>query len=137
MTLPSLLLMGTFRLFRTLFSKTDTNVECSHSLSSTTFLPRILMDKKVDSPKKGDYVLATKWSDGDPHDQWAVGFLSEKLDNERFLVVDKEGRSFRHNGFRRIKKITKDQGNDIISHTSLIEESSKSLWDWLEMEHEN
>lgn len=82
---------------------------------------------------KGDYVLATKWHDGDPGDQWAVGFFDRVLREDRFIVVDSKGRSFRANGFRRIKKISAERGAWLLAHTQEIEMSGRSLWGWLHL----
>lgn len=49
----------------------------------------------------GDYVLATKYSDGDPGDQWCVGFYHSQLEypkSPRHQVVNDEGVQFRGNG---------------------------------------
>lgn len=97
--------------------------------------------------KKGDYVLATKYGDGDPGDQHCVGFFDETYDHygtTRYLVVDNDGKQFRGNGFRRCEPITNTEGRWLISHfdqfTPLwIEEDGehnevmrgKSVWDWL------
>lgn len=81
----------------------------------------------------GDYVLATKYSDGDPQDQWCVGFYAgvlEKTTEERFLVVDEKGVSFRGNGFRRIKKISHDRGCWIIKNMEEISIGRRSVWWW-------
>lgn len=93
--------------------------------------------------KKGDYVLATKYSDGDPGDQWAVGFYNgilPKLGGDRHLVVDGEGRQFRRNGFRRVEKISHARGEFIVAHQAEIDASVPSyrlrgkgclsLWGW-------
>lgn len=79
----------------------------------------------------GDYVLATKYSDGDPQDQWAVGFVSN-INADRFYVVDSQGTLFRASGFRRAQKITKKQGEKILKNKQYIELSCNSLWNWLE-----
>jgi len=52
---------------------------------------------------KGDYVLATKYSDGDPLDHWAVGFYDGTTEHmrPRHHVIDGDGQRFRVNGFRR------------------------------------
>ena len=65
--------------------------------------------------KIGDYVLATKYIDGDPCDQWCIGFVSEHWPNKkRWLVRDSEGNNFRHNGFRRAETITAEAGEGIL-----------------------
>lgn len=93
--------------------------------------------------QKGDYVLATKYSDGDPGDQWAIGFYDGVYDNgfeRRHLVVDNDGQQFRRNGFRRVEKISDARGRFIIAHQAEIEASvatyrpntpgCRSLWGW-------
>ena len=55
----------------------------------------------------GDYVLATKYNDGDPCDHFCVGYYAGTFDHagqKRHLVHDKDGKSFRANGFRRVAK---------------------------------
>jgi hypothetical protein len=71
-------------------------------------------------PALGDYVLATKWSDGDPGDPWALGFYAGELDMgndreqikvaRRHLVNNSAGQSIRPNGYRRVARIRKDVG---------------------------
>ena len=71
-------------------------------------------------PAIGDYVLATKYSDGDPGDPWALGFYAGELDmgNDReqikvaarYLVNNNSGQSIRPNGYRRVARIRKDVG---------------------------
>ena len=87
-------------------------------------------------PVKGDYVLATKWSDGDPRDHWCVGFfigVLHKTGKDRFEVGDENGNLFRFNGFRRIKKISAERGQWILERKEVIEQSGKSVWGWLRM----
>jgi hypothetical protein len=79
----------------------------------------------------GDYVLATKWHDGDPHDHWAVGFYDGKVKGNRYLVIDNNGDQFRRIGFRRIKKISANRGNWLVKHTDDIQSGSHSLWWWV------
>lgn len=83
------------------------------------------MDRHI---SKGDYVVATKWSDGHWDDQWCVGFYDGELEggvgSKRHLVVDNEGVQFRCGGFRRVKKITRDQGSYILGNVG----SFKSVW---------
>lgn len=78
---------------------------------------------------KGDYVLATKWSDGDPQDQWCIGFYDYEID-KRHLVVDDCGNQFRPNGFRRVAKVNKERGEFILRNRENIELGSRSLWWW-------
>lgn len=78
--------------------------------------------------KQGDYVLATKYSDGDPKDPWGVGFFDE-FDCERFYVMDSQGVWLRYGGFRRCEAISKDLGKYICDHIEDIQQGSISLWD--------
>jgi hypothetical protein len=75
----------------------------------------------------GDYVLATKWQDGDPRDHWCIGFFRKKTEG-RFMVVDGNGVNFRSNGFRRIQRITPERGKWILDHREEIEWSGRSVW---------
>lgn len=66
-------------------------------------------------PEIGDYVLATKYSDGDPGDMWALGFYDGVNDQQgRHYVVDNEGKQIRGNGFRRVARIRSDVGHWLI-----------------------
>lgn len=82
---------------------------------------------------KGDYVLATKYSDGDPGDQWCVGFYDGRLhsvDPDRHFVVDEDGKQFRGNGFRRVAIISRERGEFILRNRDTIEWGGRSLWWW-------
>ena len=80
----------------------------------------------------GEYVLATKYMDGDPQDHWCVGFYAgitaSHYSPPRFDVVDGDGNQFRGNGFRRIEKITPERGKWLLKHASDIENSGLSVW---------
>jgi hypothetical protein len=101
----------------------------------------------------GDYVLATKYEDGDPGDQWAVGWFTgmlpkgsmEDTKHWRFMVADQNGNQYRGNGFRRCEPISHDEGVYICQHQPAIDATvsqlfydddgnkvGKSLWDWLD-----
>lgn len=101
--------------------------------------PRYIRDDWNGKPsiglKKGDYVLATKYSDGDPGDHFVVGFYDSilpKVGGDRHMVVDSEGKQFRGNGFRRVAKISARRGEWIIRHLKLIEDARDrfSVWHW-------
>jgi hypothetical protein len=66
------------------------------------------------TPETGDYVLATKYSDGDPGDMWALGFYDGERDG-RHYVKDSAGQQIRANGFRRVARIRKDVGNWLLN----------------------
>lgn len=81
----------------------------------------------------GDYVLATKWNDGDPQDQFCIGFYDGPLPKcNRHLVVDGEGKQFRAGGFRRVEVITSNEGRYLLGRLQTIEASGVSLWVWLD-----
>jgi len=79
--------------------------------------------------ERGDYVLATKYQDGDPGDQWCVGFY-DRLCKDRHIVVDSNGRPFRANGFRRVAKISAERGKFILDNKDFIQQNIRSLWWW-------
>jgi hypothetical protein len=80
--------------------------------------------------RDGDYVLATKWSDGDPCDHFVIGYFKEMLD-DRFLVEDGDGNLFRANGFRRCERISKRVGHALVKAFPLISDKpGRSLWYW-------
>lgn len=84
-----------------------------------------------DTLEPGDYVLATKYSDGDPGDEWAVGFFVGMLPNSNhYQVVDPAGKLFRGNGFRRARKIGKERGRWLLEHSKDIESGGRSVWWW-------
>ena len=78
---------------------------------------------------RGDYVLATKWNDGDVHDNFVVGFYDGK-DGDRYYVVDVYGNQFRQSGFRRCERVSEEVGELIVMGMELIERCSASIWYW-------
>lgn len=77
----------------------------------------------------GDYVLATKWADGDPCDHFVVGFVAGYTRHGRFLIVDNDGRNQRANGFRRAERITADEGRQLVAMMPAIGDTpGDSLW---------
>lgn len=81
--------------------------------------------------QKGDYVVATKYADGDPKDHFCVGFFDSMTWHNRYNIVTNEGELFRHNGFRRAKKIREDVGAKIVAHIKDIEMGDRSVWSWV------
>ena len=85
---------------------------------------------------KGAYVLATKYSDGDPGDAWAVGYYLGPSDNpnlaDRYLVGDKDGKPYRASGYRRARAGLKPEvGRWLIENAQALERSppgSINLW---------
>lgn len=68
------------------------------------------MTDREQAPAIGDYVLATKYADGDPGDPWALGFYDGIRYGDRHMVKDAAGNQIRHNGFRRVARIRQDVG---------------------------
>lgn len=90
---------------------------------------------KPKSFKKGDYVVATKYIDGDPGDQFCVGFYDRRFEHgseTRHLVTDRDGKQFRGNGFRRVERISARRGEWIVRNLNLIEQMQDmfSVWHW-------
>lgn len=84
--------------------------------------------------EKGDYVLATKYNDGDPRDHFCVGFYDCAIKypgSVRYHIAEGNGKRFRHNGFRRIEKISREVGQYILDNLDRIEISDRSVWWWL------
>ena len=80
--------------------------------------------------KNGDYVLATKYSDGDPGDNWGVGFYDRK-EGSRHYVIDNDGRQIRPGGFRRVGLIRPEFGKWLLENAVALEASppgSVNLW---------
>jgi len=92
--------------------------------------------EEVADLKKGDYVLATKFEDGNGGDHWVVGFFDgpvfEDERPQRWHIRDGNGNLFRHNGFRRVKKISAERGNWLVKNMKQIERlscgSGFSVW---------
>lgn len=80
--------------------------------------------------QKGDYVLATKWSDGDPRDHFYVGFYKESYNEGlRHLIVDENDNLVRGNGFRRVEAITAEEGKALVALIPEIDDKpGRSLW---------
>lgn len=90
----------------------------------------------------GDYVFATKYNDGCSRDHFVVGFVVAEVGmwrhgDERWTIVNDEGRPFRGNGFRRARRISREVGSTMLA---LMRESDPernlhapgdSMWDIL------
>jgi len=67
---------------------------------------------KTRRAKPGDYVFATKWTDGTPNDPWYIGFVSCVLDfggdigRYRYWMKDDKSRTM----YKFVRKLTKEQG---------------------------
>lgn len=85
----------------------------------------------------GDYVLATKYTDGDPMDHFCVGFFSGMLvdrtgiPTERYLVANGRGVTLRASGFRRCERIQKKTGKILVDAFPFIgDRPGRSIWYW-------
>ena len=71
----------------------------------------------------GDYVLATKFEDADPGDNWAVGFY-DGMRHGRHMVIDNDGNQIRHGGFRRVGLISYEVGTWLMNVAAKVLEAS-------------
>lgn len=85
--------------------------------------------------EKGNYVLATKFEDGDPFDPWCVGFYDGLNEKGRHMVTNKQGVPFRLNGFGSVYVITRDLGEWIIHNKGFIEDKRVSFIDLMKTPH--
>lgn len=85
-------------------------------------------------PEINDYVLATKFHDGDPGDAWAVGYYAG-MEGSRHMVKDSAGKQMRLNGYWRVGKIRTDVGTWLLSDAAKPLENSPpgtvNLWTML------
>lgn len=89
----------------------------------------------------GSYCLATKYGDGDPGDAWAVGYYIGELPTRppgstpRHLVGGADGKSYRANGYRRVRAgLRPDVGAWLLSVAKELETSPGgvvNLWEML------
>lgn len=97
-------------------------------------LGKVAQKKPRQMVRIGSYVLATKWGDGDPMDQFCIGFVSGYTEHAhaRYLIVDDNMNSFRPNGFRRVMKITADEGQKLCEmFPEISDKPGPSLWSYL------
>ena len=88
-------------------------------------------DRQLEAIEIGDYVAATKWSDGDGGDPWGVGFYAGSKGPQHF-VIDSTGKRIYRSGYRRVKKISPEIGSWLLEHRDEIEDSGRSIWDLIE-----
>lgn len=77
---------------------------------------------------EGDYVLGTRWGDGEGWDPWFVGFFHGR-DAGRWIVTD--GKDYRFRA-RRVEPITREEGDYILARAKYIEEVGYPLYKLLE-----
>lgn len=77
----------------------------------------------------GDYVLATKYKDGDPMDPFCVGRVTA-IYHDRYDVMFWSGDIDVERSYRRVHKITPDEGAELISLFPEISDQlgGPSLW---------
>lgn len=85
-----------------------------------------------------DYVLVTKWRDGDAQDPWCVGFIKEitlmRHNERRYVLSDENGKViFSCHDRVRMKKISHEKGDFIVKNVKEIELHRYSLWKWVYM----
>lgn len=71
--------------------------------------------------REGEYVLVTKYSDGSPRDRWGIGFYSHKEEGRHYV----QGTSI---PFRRVKKISHEEGRYILANKQVIEILGDNLY---------
>ncbi len=77
--------------------------------------------------ERGAYVIATKYSDGSFMDQWAIGFYDQEQVNRHF-VLNADGQQFRASGFRKVKKITKEEGDFLKDNIPSFPSRKQNIW---------
>lgn len=89
---------------------------------------------KPRTPSIGDYVLGTRWSDGDPGDPWAVGFLTAVHCTplgQRFIVSHADGTPIRPAGYKHVRRLSFERGKWLLDNSRIIEDSGRKLGFWL------
>jgi hypothetical protein len=87
-----------------------------------------------DNPQIGDYVLATRWHDGDPCDPFCIGFYAEKWSSEtgnqiRHYVIYGDETSSHGGSFRRAEAITEEEGKALVALLPEIgDKPGRSVW---------
>lgn len=91
------------------------------------------------TPAVGDYVLATKWHDGEPGDPWAVGFYGGLEFGDRHMVRHADGENIRPNGYRRVGRITPEIGAWLLKNAANLEfaPGKITLWGMYDWEYVN
>lgn len=81
--------------------------------------------------KIGDYVVATKWRDGDPRYPYSVGYV-EFITREGYYLKDHEGRPLNSLAYQRCKKISTTLGKLLHQSVPILEgKKGKSIWYWV------
>lgn len=102
-------------------------------MTDTPAAPRDVTPEQA--PTKGDYVLATKFTDGEAWDPWFVGIYDcfdpgiLPYQQGRHHVVGNDGQTPYPNGFRRCAVISREHGEWLLKHAKELEENGAKLWD--------
>jgi len=84
-----------------------------------------------DTPQIGDYVLATRWSDGDPCDPFFVGWVVDLADWPRWQVGDDPAQKVGR-WYTRVEKITPEEGAALVAMVPEIGDvPGPSVWERL------
>lgn len=67
--------------------------------------------------KIGDYCHAHAWSDADPDDPWAVGYLHSVLITRKGFFYKLEGEAVPDRWFRYCEAITAEQGEKLLARS--------------------
>lgn len=120
------------------FSSNNTQAEnCdvfhrNKTLFKTSLVQKSLEKRRIEKKTKlkiGDYVLATKWPDGDPRDPFAVSFFTGTFNNRYLVEWDDPTRGKCNLVARRIAKITQEEGDYIVSIIpDITDKQGDSLW---------
>lgn len=93
--------------------------------------------KKFRKPNRplevGDYVLASKYRDGDPNDPWFVGFIKQIIrceDYDKYKIADEDGNLLYSSMLARAERIGKANGHQLVRCKKYIKESNKSVYYW-------
>lgn len=88
--------------------------------------------QKLEKPLyKGDYVVATKYNDGDPMDPHCVGFFDEMTPWGKFRVVDSKGTQYYFGGFKKCERITAKTGAILCQLFKVVsDQRGNSIWYW-------
>lgn len=97
-------------------------------------IEELATEQSVKPLQIGDYVLATKYHDGDPGDNWALGYYNGERGG-RHYVLDGNGQNIRGNGFARAARIRPDVGRWLLSvaapHLEKCPPGTVNLWTML------
>ena len=81
----------------------------------------------------GDYVLATKYRDGNPGDPWEIGRVTEIVMWPGDDITGTRYGLYSGLLYRRARRITLKRGAWLVDHIPDIERGGVSLWGWLRM----